>query len=356
MQLTGGFTFSGNGMNMVAAPSGLQTVVLISDLGASPYIKAFRWDSSNAAGFGTQYSNPSPLPGSAVRSAIFDTVGKAVLYATSSTLGAYAWNSATGFGSKFSDFNVGGRHLAMAPTNDAVIFSYSSSGIGAVRWNPSTGYGTAYSDPSTPPPNQCDGIAFCGNDVITNHYTSPYVSAYPWDSSTGFGAKRSNPGTAVTYPTFDRGNSVTATTGAVIISGYTTPWIFAYAYSSGFGTKYSNPVTLPGTSNAFNYGLGIAVSPSYNAVAIGNGNIQSPYINVYPWSDVTGFGARYSNPSSPPNNDVNGVAFSPTGDAIFSAQPTTTSAWAWTVGGGFGTKYTGTVSGTQMNTVMCSTL
>lgn len=358
MQLTGGFTFTGIGMSLVAPPSGLQTVVLTTDINTSPYIKAVRWDSSTAAGFGTPYSNPSVLPENNIKDAIFDTAGSAVLYATTGNLGAYTWNSASGFGTKFSNYNVGGRHLAIAPAGDAVLFTVSSGGLSAVRWNPSTGYGTAYSDPSTPPPGNCDGLAFCGNDIITNHYNSPYVSAYPWDSSTGFGTKRSNPSTIVTngYPTFDRGNSVTASTGAVIISTYTNPWIYAYAYSSGFGSKYSNPATLPGTVNAFNFGTGVTLSPSNNAVAIGNGNIQSPYINVYPWSDISGFGTRYSNPGSAPTAEVTDIAFSPAGDAIISSESTTTSAWAWTVGSGFGTKYSGSISGTGITSVACATL
>lgn len=43
----------------------------------------------------------------------------------------------------------------------------------------------------------------------------------------------------------------------------------------------------------------------YIAVA----HVNSPYISVYPWSSSTGFGTKYSDPSTLPTGRVNGVAF-----------------------------------------------
>ena len=81
-----------------------------------------------------------------------------------------------------------------------------------------------------------------------------------------------------------------------------SPYITAYPWSSGFGSKYSNPSTLPtGT------GLGVAFSPDGNDIAVGHSG--SPYITAYPWS--SGFGSKYSNPSTLPASTGNDVAFSP---------------------------------------------
>lgn len=363
MQATGGVTFIG-GMSLTPPPSALADVVLVSDHATSPYIHAYRWDSSTAAGFGTKYSNPAVLPGGGVKDAIFDVAGSAVLFIDSgnNSLGAYSWISATGFGAKLANktsLTNTARHIALAPTNDAVLYSHNT-GLSAVRWNPATGYGTAYTDHATQPPNQCDGIAFCGSDVIVNHFTSPFVSAYAWNSNTGFGTKRSNPSTIVTngYPTFDGGNSIATTTGAVIMTSFSSPYIFAYAYTpgTGFGTKYSNPGTLPP-----GLARGVAVSPDYASVAVASGS--SPYVTAYPWNNTTGFGTKYANPSPLPTGAgvaaAQGVAFSPNSDAIFVNRQDTITAYAWTSASGFGTKYSSTVSpgsGNGFRTVECARL
>ena len=73
-----------------------------------------------------------------------------------------------------------------------------------------------------------------------------------------------------------------------------SPYITAYPWStSGFGTKYANPATLPAGANA------VAFSPSGNAMALGEYGPFSSYIGAYPWS-ASGFGTRYANPATQP--------------------------------------------------------
>jgi hypothetical protein len=49
--------------------------------------------------------------------------------------------------------------------------------------------------------------------------------------------------------------------------------------------------------------------PTPDGSAIGIASYGTPYINAYPWSS-SGFGTKFANPSTLPNNDPYGVAFS----------------------------------------------
>jgi hypothetical protein len=91
---------------------------------------------------------------------------------------------------------------------------------------------------------------------------------------------------------------------AIAVTSNATPFVLAYPWSSsGFGTKYANPTTLPG-----GFGKGVAFSPLGDAIAVGFGG-ASPYLRVYRWSSATGFGAAYSNPATLPAGTVNNIAF-----------------------------------------------
>ena len=95
------------------------------------------------------------------------------------------------------------------------------------------------------------------------------------------------------------GNNLFATS-FVVITHNTTPFVTAYPWSSGFGTKYANPATLPaGTGN------GVAFSPSGNDVVIAHNT--TPFVTAYPWS--SGFGTKYANPTTLPAGTGRGVAF-----------------------------------------------
>jgi hypothetical protein len=76
--------------------------------------------------------------------------------------------------------------------------------------------------------------------------------------------------------------------------------VSTYPWSSGFGTKYSDPATLP-----TGVGTGIAFSPSGADIVVSHST--SPNVSTYPWS--SGFGTKYSNPATLPTGTGNGVAF-----------------------------------------------
>ena len=94
-----------------------------------------------------------------------------------------------------------------------------------------------------------------------------------------------------------------ATTGNYLAVARTiSPYISVYPWSgSGFGTKFSNPATLPAST-----GYGVAFSPAGDTIAVAHDT--TPFISVYPWSG-SGFGTKFSNPATLPTGRGNGVKF-----------------------------------------------
>jgi Flp pilus assembly protein TadG len=80
-----------------------------------------------------------------------------------------------------------------------------------------------------------------GNVIVVGHALTPFVTAYPW--SAGFGTKYANP---ATLPPSNVNDAAFIADGTVLALAHdNTPYISAYAWSSGFGTKYADPATLP---------------------------------------------------------------------------------------------------------------
>jgi hypothetical protein len=79
----------------------------------------------------------------------------------------------------------------------------------------------------------------------------------------------------------------------------TTPFFSVYGFSgSGFGSKLTNPVTLP-------TGAGLSVAFSEESIAVGHAT--TPFVSVYPW-EGNSIGAKFSNPSTLPSQGQ-GIAF-----------------------------------------------
>jgi hypothetical protein len=118
----------------------------------------------------------------------------------------------------------------------------------------------------------------------------------------------------------------------VFVGMTTSPYVHAYAWSSGWGTKYANPATLPvgavGSGSVRNSGDVIAMSV--------NG---SPYITAYPWA--SGWGTKYADPSVLPTG-TNSARFNYDGTAVL-AQETNELPAAYRWASGWGTKYSSAV-------------
>jgi WD40 repeat protein len=262
----------------------------------------------------------------------------------------YPWDSSTGFGSKVTNpvtlATGNGYDIDFTAAGNAVAISHSASPyVTAYPWT-SNGFGSKYANPAVLPDannGQAQGISFSPNDnaIAVAHSAQPsvgktQVSAYQWNSSTGFGSKYSNPATTtgivdagITSIRFSKnGQSLAA-------GGNTVPYINIYQFTavSGFGTKYSNPGTQP--TNAV-YGIMFSPNDSYVATA----HFGSPFISVYPWNASTGFGTRIANPSTLPGGTGQSVDFHPTGASIALGhdEAPAVSVYPWS-SGGFGTKY-----------------
>jgi len=208
----------------------------------------------------------------------------------------YPWNDSTGFGTKYLNPGTLPSSTTSAATSPiGITFSPDSETIAmggsttpfihAYRWaagGGSVAFGTKYANPAPSPGGVGYAVKFnpAGNVLYTGLY------AYAWSS--GFSTRYTNPATVA----FDVTDAVWNSTGDVILlSSLFSPYIFAYPWSSGWGTKYANPATLPtGAANT------ITLAEAETSVYIGL--TSSPYIEGYNWSTSGGFGTKFANPAT----------------------------------------------------------
>lgn len=168
--------------------------------------------------------------------------------------------TSTGPGTKYTDpatlpSPVTINDIAISPTNEQVALGCEGSltnNVQAYRFTPGTGWGTKFTAPASAnrPTGSVAGVVFRkDNDVlvICNETATAAIIAYAW-STAGFGTKFADPATlpAVGPDAESRGKSRFTKDGNNLIIGATgTPFVHAWAWSSGFGTKYSDPSNLP---------------------------------------------------------------------------------------------------------------
>jgi len=299
-------------------------VVAIAEWG-SPYIGAYPW--TDASGFGTKYADPAtavPDRGNQVRWSP-DKKAIGIAHDTSPYVSVYAWSDALGFGTKYANPGTtptgSGKSINFSADNSNIVVGHATSPyISAYPWSSSSGFGTKYSNPSELPDAEggsTTGVAFnpLGTYLVTAN--SWKISAYAWSS--GFGARTGPPswpstGTLGNITFSPDGNYVSAGTDA-------SPFIYTWGFSSGWGTKVSNPGTLP--LSAANQAT-VAYNNQGTLLAITSGN-QYEKVALYAWS--SGYGTKYANPwrSDWSNSPALSVAFNSTGTAIFCAFQT--SPW-----------------------------
>ena len=314
---------------------------------ATPYIAIYPF---STLGFGSKFSDPASLPPGACRSFRFNSTGKAVAvgHASSPYISAYPW-SGSGFGTKYSNpatlpGAATGYGVSFGPNGDFIVVGSSATLVG-YPWSDSTGFGTKYSDPSSLPTGSIGDTDVYQTYVAVAHGTNTYIGVYNIDAITGWGAKFSNP---ATLPA-GTGNGIRFKSdgSAVAIAHATSPCITVYPWSgAGYGTKYNNPGTLPAGE-----GQQADFSPAGNSIVLANNDLSggANYVTAYQWDNSTGFGTKYSNPSSGLTNTGNGVKFYPNGNYVFFAHTSSPAitGYNWTYSGGFGTKLTqpGTLPG-----------
>jgi len=281
---------------------------------SSPYFYVWQW---SGLGFGTRYTNPaslvSPVGGSGIAGFTWTPTIDAFLVANSDATNypqGWAWSNTSGFGTKYSNGSAIStvypvRSISISGDGNFVAFSVFGSGtanptIALYAWSSSTGFGTKYGNPSTLPsgaPPVRLGMAFnkVTNDLATSEANNQIIDAYPVTSS-GFGTRYADPVTGIGG--IIRGVKFSSD-GALlaIATGAATP-ISVYNWGAGFGTKYSgSPVASSATS--------IDWSSTNISIVIGN-QVSSPYNSVYSWSG--GYGSKFANPSTAPGASQ-GVSF-----------------------------------------------
>lgn len=165
-----------------------------------------------------------------------------------------------------------------------------------------------------------------------------YARAYAWSNSSGFGTRYSNPVGFLRRPRLvkftNNGDYVVAT-----ISSTATPKrIYAWPWddATGFGTKIEPSV---GLASVATNDPDIDIASDDSAIILNTGT--SPvYIAAYSFSS-SGFGSLYSNPPTNPAGYVRGVAFHPNVNAVACAHSISPyiTVYAWDSSTGFGAKY-----------------
>jgi hypothetical protein len=319
-------------------------LIAVGNSSTSPYITMYPFDAST--GFGTKFSDPTATGDLSINSVTFsaDTlfVGGTI---HGGAADAYPV-SGSGFGTKYADpsatmpaRNTGGVTYNSA-TNSVAFGANATPYVQVYAWNSSTGFGSKYANPATLPiaaPNDFQGVTFnsAGNAIATSFYSTPYLYVYSWSSS-GFGTKFSDPASPVIASGNNSGGLAFNGTDTVVAScAGVSPYIVTYNWSNstGFGSKFSAPATSP-------TGAGQAVNFNKSTEAIVVGHSVSPFISVYPWS--SGFGSKYSNPATLPNTAPNGVTSSSSGaiaGVSWDNSGTGKSFAIYPWGAGFGTKF-----------------
>jgi hypothetical protein len=223
----------------------------------------------------------------------------AISHSNSPYITAYAWNSVTGFGAKFSD----PASLPTGPSgSNSITFSQDGTVLVAGQTaapfiNPyvwgAGGFGARLSGSLAEAPF---GLAFSNNDTILSAGHSSSMSAYSW-SGVGVG------GVLGASPLPGAQDIIVHKSGSPIIAalGF-TPFIEAHPLSgAGIGPAFADPATLPGGT-----GKRMAFSKAGNLIAIAHANI--PQLTVYPWT-ASGFGAKFPDPAVPIPAAGRGVAF-----------------------------------------------
>lgn len=210
-----------------------------------------------------------------------------------------------------------------------------------------SGFGTAYSSPSTVPNAIVQAVVFSkeNTDFFLASNSSPYLYGYTFDVDSGFGTKYSNPSTLPVDSAVDIKVAICANsddkTLDVAIGSNSSPFINAYTFASGtgFGTKYTNPASLPSYriyEPAFCGTTDIACA-SYG---------KSVPLPIYPWTSGVGFGARYTPITYGSSTTLLGADFSPDGTDLALASSggyglnMAIGAYPFTTGVGTGTVYT----------------
>lgn len=209
-------------------------------------------------------------------------------------------------------------------TNSPYIEAYA---FGATSW------GSRYSNPATLPTNSVFGVGrSCAGGGVMATGSSPYVWTYKWSS--GFGTQNSAPASNVTNLAWLAMSHPSTTYMAISWAGTPYGALWAWSDASGFGTKATGAPTAYG--NGAPQGGG-AWNPG--GTAISWGAVSTPFIGAHAVSG-NAWGTKYANPATLPGNATYGGTWSNNGSQIFHIQQTGVDVSGYNWSAGFGTKLT----------------
>ena len=268
----------------------------------TPWISVWQWSS---LGFGTKYANPASLlnptsngPAGYAWTTSVDALLTANYGQPQSYPQAWRW-SASGFGTKYSNATNFGYAEGVSINGDSTLVAFNGSAspgfVHLYPWSSTTGFGTKYATATFSPNPISAGwqqLSFnkVTNDLALGRGSTPNVFACSV-SSAGFGTQYSSPATPLASGTNGLLFSPDGASIGMVNSGI--PSLNAYAWGSGFGTKYSNPVSL-----TFSSQQSMDWASTTNAI-VGTSNSTAPYANIYGWSSA-GFGSKYTVPTGVP--------------------------------------------------------
>lgn len=215
---------------------------------------------------------------------------------------------------------------------NSMVFLNNSSNTYAYEWN--NGFSTKWSMFSGP--ENFNGYATKAIAVTSD--TKTLITAQQGFlggvkiTKIGWGSLISSPTTVLTsgtpYGGLSLGNNV------VFVGLDAAPGINAYAWSdtSGFGTKFANPTSTYDSNKIYYNGTNTVAAISYNK--------SGHKLVVYPWNN--GFGTRYADPTTTINSANSAISLSPAGTSILyntDAAYGHIGGYAWSTANGYGTKF-----------------
>jgi hypothetical protein len=259
----------------------------------SPYVRTYTFNDST--GFGSAYSNPSTLPAGPVKGIDLQVDSSLIFmaHATTPYMSGYPFSTASGYGTKFADpaTTIGSNGVGIKYFNETLLVSSDVAApfLHAYQFSAFTGFGTKYSNPT--------GVGSYGGYFAEAHPLGNAVASgrfnpdvYAWSKANGFGTRYTGPSEFI----YAYSLVFSSTGNTILMGGDQTPFISAYPFTvgGGFGSKFSNPATLPTTTPYYNN-----VAFSFGAQAAAITSTTSPYVYAYQFSESTGFGTKYSNPA-----------------------------------------------------------